>query len=239
MAVETLPPTLARRMALFAQGVGQAAPDTVDRRRFRALAQRLGVIQLDSVNAVSRTHYLPIFSRLGPYPRELLEDEAWGRRPSLFEYWGHEASLMPVELQPLLRWRMADAASGAGIWKNVARFGNERREFIEGVLAEIERRGPVTGGDFAEGPRGQPGWWSWSDGKRALEWLFWTGRITTRTRRNFERVYDLTERVLPEAVTVAPTPDRAEAQRALIRIAAGAMGVATATDLREREALSR
>ncbi len=231
--MEAISSGLARRMALAAQGFGQAAPGRVDRRRFRALARRLGVIQLDSVNVVSRTHYLPPLARLGSYPRDLLEAEAWGPRPSLFEYWGHEASLMPVELQPILRWRMADAAAGAGIWKGVARFGHERSAFIEDILAEIESRGPVTGGDFAEGPRGQPGWWSWSDGKRALEWLFWTGRITTRTRRNFERVYDLTERVLPEGVTAAPTPDRAEAQRALLRIAARAMGVATATDLRD------
>lgn len=231
--MDTIPAALARRMALAAQGFGRTLTGPVDRRGFRALVRRLGVIQLDSVNVVSRTHYLPALSRLGPYARDLLEDEAWGRRPSLFEYWGHEASLMPVETQPLWRWRMADAEAGAGIWKGVARFGHERRDFIEGVLAEIERRGPVTGGDFAEGPRGQPGWWSWSDGKRALEWLFWTGRITTRTRRNFERVYDLTERVLPSSVVAMPTPDRADAQRALLRVAIRALGVATAVDLRD------
>lgn len=200
--------------------------------------RQLGVIQIDSVNVVTRTHYLPLYSRLGAYPRDWLEAEAWGGKPTLFEYWGHEASLMPLETQPLLRWRMARAEAGEGTWSGVARFGRERRDYIDGVLAEIERRGPVTGADFAEGPRGAPGWWSWSDGKRALEWLFWAGRITTRTRRGFERVYDLTERTLPRAVIESPTPSEPEAQRALMRIAARAMGVATEGDLRDYFRLS-
>nr|WP_281378541.1 crosslink repair DNA glycosylase YcaQ family protein [Brevundimonas lenta] len=192
----------------------------------------MGVVQIDSVNVVTRTHYLPAFSRLGAYPREALEAEAWGTRRSLFEYWGHEASLMPLELQPLLRWRMERARDGA-MWTGLARFGRERRDYIDSVLAEIERRGPVTGGDFAEGPRGQPGWWSWSEGKRALEWLFWAGLITTKTRRGFERIYDLTERALPRRIIDLPTPDEADAQRELVRISARAMGVATEADLRD------
>ncbi len=230
---DRISPALARRMALAAQGFGAPRPPAVGARRFRDTARRLGVIQIDSVNVVSRTHYLPAFSRLGAYPRDLLETEAWGAKPSLFEYWGHEASLMPLENQPLMRWRMERARNGHGIWTGLNRFGRERRDYIDNVLAEIERRGPVTGADFASGPRGKPGWWEWSDGKRALEWLFWAGLITTRTRRNFERVYDLTERVIPSAIRALPTPTEAEAHRALIRIAAGAMGVATAADLRD------
>ena len=230
---EQISPALARRMALNAQGFGRPHPAIAGARQFRDTARRLGVIQIDSVNVVSRTHYLPAFARLGAYPRDLLETEAWGKTPSLFEYWGHEASLMPLETQPLMRWRMERARDGHGIWTGTNRFGRERRDYIDGVLAEIERRGPVTGADFASGPRGKPGWWEWSDGKRALEWLFWAGLITTKTRRGFERVYDLTERVIPAAVHNAPTPTEAEAQRALIRIAAEAMGVATAADLRD------
>ena len=230
---EQISPALARRMALAAQGFGKPHPATAGTRQFRDTARRLGVIQIDSVNVVSRTHYLPAFSRLGAYPREMLETEAWGRKPTFFEYWGHEASLLPIETQPLMRWRMERARDGHGIWTGINRFGRERRDFIDGVLAEIERRGPVTGADFATGPRGKPGWWEWSDGKRALEWLFWAGLITTKTRRGFERVYDLTERVIPAAVHNAPTPTEAEAQRALIRIAAEAMGIATAADLRD------
>tara|TARA_R110002167_G_scaffold22612_3_gene80919 strand:- start:346 stop:1545 length:1200 start_codon:yes stop_codon:yes gene_type:complete len=223
----------ARRIALAAQGFGSARPEAATARHLRKTARDLGVIQIDSVNVVSRTHYLPAFSRLGAYPREMLEAEAWGRRPGLFEYWGHEASLLPLENQPLFRWRMARAEAGEGLWSGTARFGRERRDYIDGILVEIEKRGPVTGRDFAIGPRGAPGWWSWSDGKRALEWLFWAGKITTATRRGFERVYDLTERALPTAIIDHPTPDPVEAQRDLLRISARAMGVATAADLRD------
>ena len=228
----TLSPAAARRIALSAQGFSRTPPTTPGRKHVRDLIRKLGVVQIDSVNVVARTHYLPAFSRLGGYPREALEAEAWGSRRGLFEYWGHEASLMPVELQPLLRWRMARAEAGE-MWGGLARFGRERRDYVDEVLKEIERRGPVTGGDFAEGPRGAPGWWSWSDGKRALEWLFWAGLITTKTRRGFERVYDLTERALPARIVDLPTPDEADAQRELVRIAARAMGVATAADLRD------
>jgi hypothetical protein len=229
---ESLSPKTARRIALAAQGFGRTRPAAPGRSHVRDVARRLGVIQIDSVNVVARTHYLPGFSRLGDYPREALEAEAWGARRNLFEYWGHEASLLPLELQPLLRWRMERARGGA-MWTGLSRFGREKRDYIDGVLAEIERRGPVTGADFAEGPRGAPGWWSWSDGKRALEWLFWAGLITTKTRRGFERVYDLTERALPSRIVDRPTPDEADAQRELVRISARALGVATQADLRD------
>jgi uncharacterized protein YcaQ len=229
---ETISLKTARRIALAAQGFGRAQPAAPGRSQFRDVARRLGVIQIDSVNVVTRTHYLPAFSRLGDYPRAALEAEAWGPRRSLFEYWGHEASLLPLESQPLFRWRMERARDGA-MWTGLSRFGREKRDYIDGVLAEIERRGPVTGGDFAEGPRGAPGWWSWSDGKRALEWLFWAGLITTKTRNGFERVYDLTERALPARIIDLPTPDEADAQRELVRLSARAMGVATAADLRD------
>ncbi|MDI3283860.1 winged helix-turn-helix domain-containing protein [Polyangium sp. 15x6] len=222
----------ARRIALAAQGFAEARPASVNRRHFAKTAERLGVIQLDSVNVLVRTHYLPAFSRLGVYPQALLEKEAWGKKRSLFEYWGHEASLMPLALQPLLRWRMARARAGE-LWGGLARFAKEKRAYIKSVLAEIEKRGPVTGGDFATGPRGAPGWWSWSDGKSALEWLFWAGYLTTATRRGFERVYDLTERVMPADIMALPTPPEADAQRELVRMAARAMGVATEADLRD------
>jgi uncharacterized protein YcaQ len=221
----------ARRIALAAQGLAAPRPERpVTRRAFRALAQRLGVLQLDSVNVFARTHYMPTFARLGAYPCALLETEAWGRKPSLFEYWGHEAALMPLAMQPLFRWRMARARVSARK-SGMAAFGRENRAYVDQVLDEVRRRGPVTGGDFApEGPR-QAGWWNWSQGKSALEWLFWAGEITTRTRRGFERVYDLTERVIPADILALPTPGEADAQRALVRIAARALGVATVADL--------
>jgi uncharacterized protein YcaQ len=223
----------ARRIALHAQGLARprrkSEPGARDVRR---LAADLGVIQIDSVNVLTRTHYLPGFARLGPYPREALETEAWGKRPSLFEYWGHEASLLPIESQPLFRWRMEQARAGTNLWPGMARFARERADFIEEVLKRIEREGPLTGGDFAEGKR-VAGWWNWSHGKEALEWLFWAGLITTKTRRGFERVYDLTERVIPARIMNLPTPDEADAQRELIRRAARALGVATEGDLRD------
>jgi uncharacterized protein YcaQ len=225
----------ARRIALAAQGFAEprpAAPAT-RARLLRSLA-RLGAVQIDSVNVVSRTHYLPLFSRLGAYPRELLEALAWGKRPALFEYWAHEASLLPLDLQPLLRWRMEDAREGVGTWKGVARFMRERRDLVDHAMAEIERRGALAASELEVGLKGEGGWWGWSDAKRALECLFWIGDLTTATRRRtFERVYGLADKVLPRAVLETPTPAREDAQRALIRLAAGALGVATERDLRD------
>ena len=222
----------ARRIALAAQSLAAPRPKGAPTAaRLRRMIDTLGVVQIDSVNVLTRTHYLPGFSRLGGYPREALEQAAWGPRPSLFEYWGHEASFLPVASQPLFRWRMARARAGE-TWGGLARFARERRDFVDAVLDRIAREGPVTGGDFADGPR-VAGWWTWSDGKRALEWLFWAGLITTKTRRGFERVYDLTERVLPAAVVAAPTPSESDAHRALLLIAARALGVATTGDLRD------
>lgn len=229
----TLSASQARRIALAAQGLAAPKPGKpVGPAAFRKLARRLGAIQIDSVNVFVRTHYMPTFARLGPYPQAVLEKEAWGRRPSLFEYWGHETSFMPIEWQPLFRWRMergrySDSRRKSGLTE----FAKQRRSYIDEVLAEIVRRGPVTGGDFApEGPR-KSGWWEWSEGKSALEWLFRAGLITTRTRRGFERVYDLTERVIPTSITNLPTPSEADARRQLVLIAARAMGVATVADL--------
>ena len=210
-------------------------PDgAVTRRDLLKTIDRLGVVQIDSVNVVSRTHYLPLFSRLGAYPRALLEDVAWGRKPAVFEYWMHEASIAPFDTQPLMRWRMEDAARGVGVWKGVARFLREHRPFIDRALAEIDRRGPLAASELDLGAKGAGGWWGWSEGKRALECLFWSGELTTATRRGtFERVYGRPEKVLPRAVWSAPTPSREDAQRELIRRAARAQGVATERDLRD------
>lgn len=223
----------ARRIAIHAQGLARprrsADPGT---RQLRRLAADLGVIQIDSVNVLARAHYMPAFSRLGPYPQAALEAEAWGERPSLFEYWGHACSLLPVASQPLFRWRMDRARAGQGTWTHLISFARERRDYVDRVLERIRREGPLTGGDFAEGKR-QVGWWEWSHGKQALEWLFWAGLITTKTRRGFERVYDLPERVLPARILRLPTPSEADAHRNLLRIAAGALGIATEGDLRD------
>jgi hypothetical protein len=221
----------ARRIAIAAQGLAAPKPGKpVTPRAFRALADRLGALQLDSVNVFTRTHYMPAFSRLGPYDPAILQREAWGSKRSLFEYWGHAASLMPMELQPLFRWKMARAREGR-MYAGLARFAAANRPYIDQVLEEVRQRGPVTGGDFApEGPR-KSGWWEWSDGKRALEWLFWAGLVSVKTRRGFERIYDVTERAIPADILALPTPSEADAQRELVRRSAEAMGVATIADL--------
>ena len=235
MPKEKLTVREARRIALAAQGFGTPRPGgPVAKRQIVKLIERLGVVQIDSVNVVSRTHYLPAFSRLGAYPRAILEEVAWGRKRPLFEYWAHEASLLPLSRQPLFRWRMQDARDGVGIWKGVARFRRERADFVERVLNEIATRGPLSASELEMGHKGDGGWWGWSDAKRAVEGLFWTGELTTATRRGtFERVYGLPEKVLPRAIISLPTPPREEAQRELYRIAIRAMGVATAKDLRD------
>jgi uncharacterized protein len=223
----------ARRIALAAQGFGEPRPDgPIDARRIARTVRRLGLLQIDSVNVLARAHYVPLFSRLGPYPTALLDAAAWGRPRRLFEYWAHEASLLPVETQPLMRWRMHRARRQEGIYGGLARFARERADYLAAVLAAVTARGPTTAGDL-EGAKGAGGWWGWSEPKRALECLFWEGRLTTATRRGFERVYDLPERVLPPAVLAAPDPHPADAHRHLIAHAARALGVATATDLRD------
>ena len=234
MITDTISLLQARRIALAAQGFADRRPARPGRSQVLRTIRRLGLLQIDSVNVVSRSHYLPLFSRLGPYPRELLERLAWGRKPALFEYWAHEASLLPLELQPLLRWRMEDARAGLGVWGNVARTMREQQALIDRILAEVRAHGPMAASDVEHDHKGEGGWWGWSEAKRAVEALFWTGELTTATRRgNFERVYGLPAKVLPPAVRDAPTPSREDAQRELVRIAARAQGVATEQDLRD------
>jgi len=225
----------ARRIAVVATGLAEPRPGgRIDRRHLRRVVGRLGLLQIDSVNVLARAHYLPLFSRLGAYPPALLDDAAWGRPRELFEYWGHEASLLPLGTQPLLRWRMARALDHFAAWGRPARLAQERPDYVSAVLREVTLRGPTRAGDLEEEgtARGGP-WWGWRDAKVALEWLFWTGALTTADRRGFERRYDLPERVLPPAVLEAPTPTVADAQRDLVRIGARALGIAAEPDLRD------
>lgn len=232
----------ARRFAIAAQGLARPRPTgRVDARHLRRAIDDVGLLQLDSVNVFCRSHYMPVFSRLGPYPREALDRLAWhadgGAKPAragrrdLIEYWGHEASLLPVELQPLLRWRMARADALA--WKGVARVAAEQPQLLEFVLDVVRERGPIRASELAaKGRRREPReMWSWSEEKTALEYLFFAGRVCAARRVNFERLYDLPERVLPRPVLEAPTPSQDEAQRQLILIAAKRLGVATEADL--------
>ncbi|HUP68706.1 MAG TPA: crosslink repair DNA glycosylase YcaQ family protein [Acidimicrobiales bacterium] len=220
----------ARRIAIAAQGLAEPRPGgAVDRRHLRRVAARLGVVQIDSVNVVSRSHYLPFFARLGPYSRPLL-GRVTERHRDLFEYWGHEASFLPIDLQPSMRWRMARAAVGA--WGRMQRIERERPGYVQAVLDEVRERGPLVASDLSDGGTASGPWWGWAEGKTALEWLFWAGEITSAGRRpSFERVYDLPERVFPASVLASPTPAVDDAQRTLVLRAARALGVGTTRHL--------
>ena len=225
----------ARRMALAAQGFsGRQAPALIKAAHLNRLIERLGVLQIDSVNAVVRSHYLPLFSRLGTYSPLILEHAAWsqGRRRSLFEYWGHEASLLPMALYPLMRWRMERAKLGQGIYSQMARFGREQQATIQRVLHTVEQQGALGAGSLSTREERAGPWWDWSDEKHALEWLFAAGLVTVAGRRGFERLYDLPERVIPADILQASVSE-AEAQRGLLLHSATALGVATEKDLRD------
>ena len=244
-------PDQARRAILAAQGFATSrfrdrsltgTDATPTARTLLSTIRRLGLLQIDSVNVLTRAHYLPLFSRLGAYDRQRLDDLA-GRAPRrLFEYWGHEASLIPVESEPLLRHRMAQG----WVWSGPRRVAEDQPELLARVLAAVGRHGPATAVELEaalghDGPRTQDyHWgWNWSDVKRALEYLFGTGQITAAGRdRGFSRRYDLPSRVIPADVLTRPTPAPAEATTALIDIAARALGVATATDLSDYLRLS-
>lgn len=227
--------TQARRIALAAQGFADRVPTGVpERRHLKRVLGRTGLLQIDSVNVVQRAHYLPAYSRLGPYPTELLDRLAYRRPRELFEYWAHEASLVPVHLHPALRWRMQSGSA----WGRMVRMAQEQPDLIRRVLDEIRAKGPVTAneveGDLAR-PRSKEHWgWNWSDTKTAIEWLFYTGEVSVSSRNSsFARVYDVPERILPAAVLAAPTPEPADAYRDLVRVAARSLGVAAEPELRD------
>jgi uncharacterized protein YcaQ len=224
----------ARRVALGAQGLATPRPAAAPgARQLRAMVERLGVVQIDSVNVLQRAHYLPGFTRLGPYPPDALDRLAHFAPRRLFEYWGHEASLLPVRLQPHLRWRMQRAADDA--WGGMRRVQRDRPDLVARVLEDIRAQGPVAASAIAdeERPKRTGPWWDWSDVKRAVEFLFWSGQVTSARRRGFERLYDMPERVLPPEILAVPTPPVEDAQRELMRTAARACGIATARDLRD------
>lgn len=217
----------ARRIALGAQGFTTPRPSgRVDVRHFRRVLEHIGLLQLDSVNVLERSHYLPMFTRLGPYDRAAF-DRWTTRSGELFEYWGHEASLIPVGLYSAFGFRMEEMKP----WASVRRLLDERPRYVDGVLSEVADHGPTTVSDLEDpGERGGP-WWGYAPGKHALEWLFAKGKVTAYRTRTFGRVYDLPERVLPEWVMQQPRLDEVEAYRRLLCDAARHHGIGTAVDL--------
>jgi uncharacterized protein len=229
----------ARRIALAAQGLAQPRPTgPVTMRQVQRTIDRLGVVQIDSVNVLTRAQYLPFFSRLGPYDTALL-DRARDRTPRrVVEYWAHAASLVPPSTIPLLHWRMTRAREEA--WGGMRRAEAENPGLAELILAEVRERGPITAVALEQAiahdaPRDRTEWgWNWSVVKRVLELLFWAGEVASAGRNSqFARLYDLPERVLPPQVVHVPTPSDAEAYRALVSLAARSLGVATVASLQD------
>jgi uncharacterized protein YcaQ len=234
--MSTLTADQARRVAVAAQGFAEPTPKgPVNRSHLRRLISRIQVLQLDSVSVAVRAHYAPVFSRLGPYDRDVLDRAAWShsaRAPRLFaEYWAHEAALMAVDDWPLMRWRMRGYQHGR--WGNV----KKNPKLADNIVAAVAELGPSTAGQIEAHleavPRGRKGpWWDRSDTKWVAEALFASGVLTTATRVGFARHYDLTERVLPPDVLARQIPDE-EAIRELTLRAATALGVGTEPDIRD------
>ncbi|MCS7478402.1 winged helix-turn-helix domain-containing protein [Umezawaea endophytica] len=229
---------VARRIALGAQGFTDPRPAAPPGRRHlqRALS-RVQLLQLDSVNVAVRAHYMPLFSRLGAYAPELVDDAAWShsaRKPRLLvENWAHEASLIPVEDWPLLH----SGAKRAGWWNNYRPIAEQAPELVDGIMRVVKEQGPIGAGAIerellGEGSRSTGPWWGRSEVKRLCEYLFGLGELTTGSRKSFERLYDLPERVLPASV-LARSVDAEEGARLLVERSAVALGVATEPDLRD------
>jgi uncharacterized protein len=210
----------ARLVHVAAQGLHRRSPGPATKHDVLEAVRRMAVLQLDTISVVAKSPYLVLFSRLGPYDPawldELLEHGA------LFEYWAHEASLLPIEDYAFLRHRMlAPEAMG---WKYRTEWVAEHRHEMDRVLAHIRVHGPVRSADFERHAPGSGAWWGWKPEKRALEYLLTAGELMVRRRENFQRVYDLRERVHP-SWTDESLPARQEAERQLVLRAVHALGV--------------
>lgn len=225
----------ARRIALHAQGFqGQSRDTKPTWGKIARTVDDLHLLQIDSVNVLIRSHYLPLYARLGDYDRAALDKRTFEQKHrQFFECWAHEASFVPLELHPLMRWRMERAKAGDGIYGHMDRFGKENAAFLKATLKHIEKTGPIRSSEVPEGGKSQGSWWGWSKGKLALETLFDQGLVTAATRQSFERIYDITERVIPAEVLNIPTPPEADGFRSLIEKSAIALGIGTEKDLRD------
>jgi uncharacterized protein len=240
LSSDTLSLQEARRVALHAQGFqGQSRDTRATWSKLASTVEQMHLLQIDSVNVLIRSHYLPLYARLGGYDRALLDKRSFdNKHRHFFECWAHEASLVPLELHPLMRWRMERARNGDGTYTGMDNFGRDEKTYLKSTLAFITKHGPVRTSDIPDGGKSAGGWWGWSKGKLALETLFDQGLITTATRQGFERIYDIPERVIPAEVMARPTPSETEAQHSLVGKASEALGIATGQDLRDYFRLS-
>jgi uncharacterized protein YcaQ len=218
----------ARRMALRAQGFGKARPARAGLAQVRRAVHAQGLVQIDYVNVLAPAHHLVLFSRLGPYDRAHLATLLYDRR-ELFEHWAHEASILPVEMWPLLRHRMEGTPQ---LWPRFSRFVEEHGPYIAEVLETVRVRGPLTAADLAGEAKRRGAWWGWSRPKLALEALLAHGHVGVSSRRTagFARVYDLAERVIPPDVHGSRV-EVEDAQRELVRRAASRVGIGTVRDI--------
>jgi hypothetical protein len=221
----------ARALALAAQGFDTARPKTkATQRHVDALISRLGVIQIDSVNVLVRSQELPLFSRLGNHNRNAIPKAT--EQQKIFEYWGHEAAHLPVEIHPLFRWKMEAARLGKAKHWGLTSFYDDNKTFVRRMLKHVEKNGPTTSRELSTRTEKKGTWWDWDEAKVALEYLFLTGQLMSRGRgTDFARIYDTPERVLTPKILNAPTPSEHDARKQLLVRSAIAQGVATASDL--------
>ncbi len=221
----------ARRIALAAQGFDTARPKTkATQRHVDALISRLGVIQIDSVNVLVRSQELPLFARLGNHDRNAIPKAT--ERQKLFEYWGHEAAHLPVDLHPLFRWKMDAARTGKVTHWGLTSFYEENKAFVKRTLKHVASNGPTTSRELSTRTEKKGTWWDWDEAKVALEYLFLTGQLMSRGRgSDFARIYDTPERVLPQRIIDEATPSEHDARKQLLVRSAIAQGVATMSDL--------
>ena len=246
VTTKSLSASAARRTILAAQGFGGERTldaDALTWRKLKPALQGMQALQIDAINTINRSHYMPLYSRLGSYSRDTLDHNLFNTaqqsrsKRTFFEYWGHECSLMPLDLFPLLQWRMEDAQNHAGIYKQCTQIAKRRPDLIKNLKATIAARGPLSSRELESSKRG-PGMWEWSDTKKGLEYLFWTGEITTRGRRRFERLYDLTENSIPSKVLEKCNLQRHDAQMELLYRSVVALGIGTEADIRDYFRLS-
>ena len=233
--LDTLSIADARALALAAQGFDTPRPaNKATQRHVNSLISRLGVIQIDSVNVLVRSQELPLFSRLGNHDRNAIPKATESQK--IFEYWGHEAAHLPVEIHPLFRWKMEAARLGKARHWGLTSFYDDNKAFVKRMLKHVETNGPTTARELSTRTekRGadKKTWWDWDESKTALEYLFLTGQLMSRGRgTDFARIYDTPERVLPLNILNALAPTEHAARKQLLVRSAIAQGVATAGDL--------